>query len=112
MTSIRAKNATRIAGGFFDDTVRGGRSDSQRRHRPVGSATERDGLEGLAYARTIGNASRLAPAPRGRGGDKIQGQASIVVVWYASRYKRHLHVFKQLFPLGLRKTNYQPDKAR
>ena len=64
-------------------------------------------LKTLCSPATIGNASHLAPGPRGRAGDRLQVQASIVVVWNASRSKRHLHVFKQLFPLGLRKTYYQ-----
>ena len=105
--SFRTKDAAKIADEPFDGTMRRGRSDSPERHRPVGCAAECDELEDPRCTRTIGNASRLALRLHGRAGDKLQGQASIVVVWHASPSKRHLDVFKQLLPLGLRKANYQ-----
>ncbi len=78
----------------------------------VGSAAECDGLEDPRCARTIGNASHLAPGLRGRAGDKLQGQASSVAAWRGSQSKRHLDVFKELLPLRLRKTNDQPSEGR
>jgi hypothetical protein len=33
-------------------------------------------------------------------------------VWHGFPSKRHLHVFKELLPLQLRKTHCQPDEAR
>jgi len=102
----------RIADVLFDGTMRRGRSDSRLRHRPVGSATEYDGLEDSPYARTVGNASRLAPELRGIAGDKLPDQASTVASLCGSLSKRDLYFFKELLPLRLRKTNDQPNEAR
>ena len=71
--SFRAKDAAKIADGLFDGTVRREQSDSRQRHRPVGCAAECDGLEDPRCTRTIGSASRLAPALPRRAGDKLQG---------------------------------------
>jgi hypothetical protein len=92
--------------------MRRGRSDFRQRHRPVGFEAERDGLEDLASARTIDNASRRALELPGRAGDKPRVQASSVVVLHGFQSKCHLHSFKELFPLRLRKTNGQPGEAR
>ena len=100
-------DAAKTADEPFDGTVRRGRSDSRQRHRPVGCAAECDGLEDPPFLRTIGNATRLSLRLHGRAGDKLEDQGSIVVVWHASPSKRHLDVFKQLLPLGFRKTNHQ-----
>ena len=78
----------------------------------VGSAIECDGLEDPPFARTIGNASHLAPELPGRAGDKLQAQASSVAALHGSLSKRHLDFFKELLPLRLRKTNDQPGEAR
>ena len=64
------------------------------------------------FARTIGNASRLARGLPGRAGDKLQGQVSSVAALRGSLSKRHLYFFKELLPLRLRKTNDQPSEAR
>ena len=56
--------------------MRIGLSDSWPRHRPIGSAIECDGLEDFPYARTIDNASRLAPELPGRACDKLQVQVA------------------------------------
>jgi len=82
------------------------------RHRPIGSATECDGLEDFPFARKIGNASRLAPIPRGKAPDRIQDQASNGAAWRGSESKRHLHFFKELFPLSVRKTKDEPSEGR
>src|ERR1700694_3901155 len=105
--SIRARDAAGIADALFDGTVHKGRSNSRQRHRPVGSAVECDGLEGLRCTRRIGNASRLAPGLCGRAGDKLRGQASSVAVWHEFESKRHLDMVKKLLPLRLGKTKYQ-----
>jgi hypothetical protein len=105
--SIRALDAAKIADGLFVGTVRRGQSDSRQRHRPSGSGARCDELGDPRCTRTIGNASRLSLRLHDRAGDKLQRQASIVVVWHASPSKRHLDVFKQLLPLELRKANYQ-----
>jgi hypothetical protein len=102
----------RITDELFDGTTRRVRSDSRQRHRPVGSAIECDGLEDLPYARTIGNASHLAPGLPGKAGDKFQGQAASGAAWRVSLSKPHLHFFKELLPLRLRKTNDQSSEAR
>ena len=86
--------------------------DSLLRHHRDGFATECDGLEDLPFAHTIGNASHLAPGFHGRVGDKFRAQASTVTGWLGSQSKRHLHFFKELFPLWLRKTNDQPSEGR
>ena len=67
-----------LADGLFDGRRRRGRSDSRKRHLPVGSAVECDGLEDLPFARTIDNASHRVPRLCGKAGDKLQGQASTV----------------------------------
>jgi hypothetical protein len=59
--SIGARDAARIGDEFFDGTTRRGRSGSRPCHRQVGSVAEYDGLADLPFARTIGNASHLAP---------------------------------------------------
>jgi hypothetical protein len=82
------------------------------RHRLAGSAAECDGLEDFLYNHTIGNAIHLAPKLHGRARDKLQGQALIVAALHGSPSKRHLHFFKELRPLWLRKTNDQPSEAR
>ena len=82
-----------------------------RCHRLAGCAAECDGLEDSLFARTIGNASHLALRLPGRGGDKLQGQASIVAAWRGVRSKGHPHVFKKLLPLRLRKTECEPATA-
>jgi hypothetical protein len=101
-----------VADGSFDGTVRKGQSDSRQRHRPVGYADECDGLEDPPCARTIGSASHLAPGLPRRVGDRLQNQASGVAVLHGSQSKRDLHVFKELLPLLLWKTNGQPSQAR
>ena len=100
----------RIADELFDGTVRRGRSGSRQCHRPVGFAAEYDGLEDVPSARTIDNASRLAPTLHGKAGDTLQDRASSGVSWPASQSKRHLHFFKELLPLRLRKTKHQPSQ--
>jgi hypothetical protein len=110
--SIGARDATRIGDEFFDGTTHTGLSDSWPCHRQVGSVAEYDGLADLPFARTIGNASRLAPEPRGRVGDKLPDQASSGVALLGFLSKRDLDFFKQLFPLRLRKANDQPSEAR
>ena len=102
----------RITDEPFDDTVRRGQLDSRQRHRRVGSAIERDGLEDLPSARTLDNAIHLAPGLHCRVGDRLQDLASGVVTWLGSLSKRDLHFFKKLLPLRLRKTNDQPSEAR
>jgi hypothetical protein len=102
--SIRARDAARIADGLYDDTRCRGRSDSRQRHRLVGSAIECDGPEDPPCARTIGNASHLAPGLPGRAGDKLQGQALGAAVWRAFESNRDLQIFEELFPLPHRKT--------
>ena len=109
---FRAKDADRIADVLFDGTVRKGRSDSQQHHLPVGFAAECDGLEDSLFARTIGNASHLAPGLPNRAGDKRQDQASSGAAWHEFESKRHLDIFKELLPLRLWKTNDQPSEAR
>src|SRR6266404_8227149 len=93
--SFRTKDAANIADGLFDGTVRREQSDSRQRHLPSGSGARCDELEDPRCTRTIGNASHLGPGLPGRVGDKLQAQASIVVVWHASPSKCHLDVFKQ-----------------
>ena len=102
----------KIADAPFDGTVRIGQSDSRQRQRLVGPAVEYGGLEDFPCARTIGNASRLAPGLRGRAGDTFLHQASSVAFLHGSQSKRHLHFFKELLPLRFRKTNDQPSEAR
>ena len=97
---------------FFDGTMRRGRSDSRQRHHPVGFAAEYDGLGGSPFARTIGNASHLAPGLHGKVGDRLQGQASSVIALLGSLSKRDLYFFKELLSLRLWKTNDQPGEAR
>src|SRR6266481_7927259 len=99
--SFRTKDAAKIADEPFDGTMRREQSDSRQRHRPVGCVAECDELEDPRCTRTSGNASHLGPGPRGRAGDNLPGQASIVVVWHASPSKRLLDLFKQLLSLGL-----------
>ena len=101
----------RIADGLFDGTTRRGRSDSRQNHRPVGSATEHDGLEVPPCARTIDNATYLAPELPGRACDKLQVQASSEAVLRGFLSKRDLDFFKELFPLRLWKINHQPSEA-
>jgi len=86
--------------------------DSLLCHHPSGSATECDGLEDSPFARTIGNAIHLASRLHGKARDKLQDQAAIVAVSNGSPSKRHLHVFKELLPLRLRKTDDQPGEGR
>ena len=62
-----------------------------RSHRPVGSATECDGLEDLPFARMIGNAIRLALELPGRVGDTLPDQASGGVAWRGSTARRLEH---------------------
>ena len=68
-----------------------------------GSAAECDGPEDLPFARTVGNATHLAPELSGKVGDKPLAQASSVVVLRGSQSQRHVMVFKKLLPLQLRK---------
>ena len=102
----------RITDELFDGTTHRERSDCRQRHRPVALAGECDGLEDPPCARTIGNASHLAPGLRGRAGDKRQDQVSSVAALLGSLSKCHLHVFKELLSLWLRKTDDQPGQAR
>jgi hypothetical protein len=102
----------RIADGLFDGTTHKGLSDSQPCHRPVGSVAECDELEDFPLARTIGIASRLVPKLHGKARDKLQDQASTVAVSRGSLSNRHLHFFKKLLPLRLRKTNHKPRETR
>ena len=90
-----------FADGLFDGTVRKERSDFRPCHRPVGCAAECDGLEDSLFARTIGNASHLAPGLQGRVGGKLQDQASSVAVLYEFESKRHLDGFNKLPSLSL-----------
>jgi hypothetical protein len=101
-----------VADGLLGGMMRRGRSDSRQCHRPVGFVAECDGLEDFPFARTIGNASHLAPGPHGRAGDKLLDQASIEAVWHGSLSKRHLDILKKLSDLRLWKTNDQPSEAR
>jgi hypothetical protein len=107
----RGTVVARLADGLLDGTTRRGQLGSRQHHRLVGSAAERDGLEDLPFARTIGNASHLAPGLRGRAGDKLRDQASSVAVWHGSLSKRHLDILKKLPNLRLWKTNDQPGEA-
>jgi hypothetical protein len=107
-TSARLQDFYELLGGTLHKELSG----SRQCRRPNGFAAECDGLEDPPCARTIGNASSLVPGLRGRAGDKLQGQVSIVAVWRGSQSKRHLDIFKQLLPLRLRKTNYQPGEGR
>ena len=93
------------AGVLFGDSQYKELSNWIRYHRPAVRAAECDGLEGLPCARTIGNASHLAPGLYGRVGYKLQGQVSSGVPWHGSQSKHHLHFFNELLPLRLRKTN-------
>jgi hypothetical protein len=102
----------RIADVLLDGTSRRQRSDSRQHHPPVGFVAECDGLEDLPFARTIGNASHLAPGLRGRAGDKPLDQVSSGAVWHGSPSKRHLDILKELPYLRLWKTNDQPSEAR
>jgi hypothetical protein len=79
LITFNSNGAARIADVLFDGTMRRGRSDSRQRHHPVGFAAGYDGLGGSPFARTIGNASHLAPGLYGKVGDRLQGQASSVV---------------------------------
>jgi hypothetical protein len=106
------KTTGSIANGLFDGTMHRVRSDSRPCHRPAGSATQCDGLEDLPCTRTFGIARRLAPELPGKTGDTLQGQASSGAAWLGSLSKRHMHFFKELFPLRTRKTNDQPSEAR
>ena len=100
------------ADGLFGDSQYKELSNCVRCHRLVGCAAECDGLEDLPSARTLGNATHLAPGFRGRAGDKLQGQGSNVAALLGSLSKRDLHFFKELLPLRLWKTNDQPGEAR
>jgi hypothetical protein len=102
----------RIADGLLDGNSHKEPLDSLPRHPPSDSATECDGLEDPPFARTIGNASHLAPGLHGRAGDRLQGQAASGVVLHGFQSKCHMHFFKELLPLRLRKTNDQPGEAR
>jgi hypothetical protein len=99
-------------GGLLDGMTNKGRSDSRQRHHPVGFEAECDALEDSPFARTIGNASRLALGLPGRVGDMLQVQAASGAALHGSESKRDLHFFKELLPLRLRKTNDQPSEAR
>jgi hypothetical protein len=88
------------------------RLDSRQCHHPVDFATECGELEDPPHARTIGNATHLAVALHGRAGDTLQVQASSGAFWRGSLSKGHLHFFKELFPLRIRKANDQPSEAR
>ena len=79
-------------------------------HLPVGSSTECGELGDLPSARTIGNASRLAPRLRGKVRDKLQGLALSVAAWREFASKRHLDVFKELSYLRLWKTEHQSSQ--
>ena len=91
-----------LADGLFDGMMRKGRSDFRQCRDLVGSAAECDGLEDPPFARTIGNASHLSSRLLGRAGDKLPDQASNVAALRGYQSKRHLHFFKELFPLWLR----------
>ena len=106
------KGTAAISDVLYDGTMRRVQSDSRQCHRPFGFATECDALEGLPYARTTGNASCLARGLPGKAGDKLQDQASSVVGWCEFPSKCHLHFFKELLPLRLRKTNHEPGETR
>jgi hypothetical protein len=92
--------------------TRRGRLDFRQYHRQVDFVVERDELEDLPFARTIGNASHLAPGPRGRADDKLPDQASSGAFWHGSLSKRHLDILKELPYLRLWETNDQPSEAR
>ena len=72
------------ADALFGDTHYKELLNWTRCHRLVGRAAGHDAPGDSSFVRTIGNASHLAPGLPGRAGDKLQCQASIVVVWHAS----------------------------
>jgi hypothetical protein len=101
--------------GFYEllcRTLDRGPPDSLPCHPPNGSATEYDGPDDFQSARKIDNASNLAPELPDRAGGTLQVQASSVVSLLGFPSKRHLQFFDKLLPLGLRKTNDQPDQGR
>jgi hypothetical protein len=77
-----------------------------------GFATECDGLEDLPSAHIFGNANRLAPGLRGKGRDRLRGQASSVAAWRVFESRRHLDGVEELIPLRLWKTEHQPSQRR
>ncbi len=60
---------------------------------------ERDELEDLPVARSLGNASRLVLALHGRAGGKLAVPAGSVAVWRELQSKRYLNFLKKLLPL-------------
>ena len=81
-------------------------------HLLVCPAFECDELEDFPFVRTIDTASYLVPGLPCRAGDKPQAQASSGVALLGFLSKRDLHIFKQLLPLRLWKSNDQPGEAR
>ncbi len=86
--------------------------DSLPRHHPVGSAPERDGLEDPRSSRTIGNASRLALGLPGRVGDRLQDQASSVVVSVGSSVKVSPGRLRRAASSAASEGEYQPSEGR
>ena len=108
-TSLKA-NA--IADELLGDTSHIESLNSLPYRRLAGCAAECDGLEDPQCAHTAGIASRLSPKLHSKAGDKLQDQASSGVALLGSHSKGHLHFFKELLSLRLRKTNDQPSEAR
>jgi hypothetical protein len=71
---------------------------------------EGDELEDPPFARSVGNASRLALGLPGRAGGKLAVPAGGVAVWRGLRSKRYLNGFNKLLPLRHRKTQDQPSE--
>jgi hypothetical protein len=110
------KSSISVWGAFVDESLDGNWRKELRDfllcHPLSGSAIECGGLEDSPCARTIDIASHLAPELLGRAGDKLQDQAASGAALRESQSKRHLHFFKELPPLRLRKSNDQPGEAR
>jgi hypothetical protein len=98
-TDSDASNDPQIAGVLFDGRMRKGQLNSRPRHLLVGFAAECDGLQDFPCVRTIGSASRLELGLHRRAADKLQRQASSVVVWHVSESNRPLNIFKKLLSL-------------
>jgi hypothetical protein len=101
-----------VVGELSGDTRHKELSDSRPCRRRGGSVVRCDGLEGLRFARTIGNASRHARGLRGRAGDKLQPPASSVAVWIDFPPRDDLNAFEELLSLRHRKTDDQPSEGR
>jgi hypothetical protein len=73
---------------FFDEIFDGmshrERLGSRQYHHPVDFATECGELEDSPHARTIGNATHLAVALRGRAGDMLQDPTANVAACFGT----------------------------